>query len=73
MTRQEFEQIEATPAIMLSDGRLGLCNHWSDSSVLIDVYGEGPHATETVRLPWDAVTDLGGGALAGDLTRCLPL
>ena len=63
MTYDEFMAIQThTPLpIMLADGRMGLCNHWTKAEILVDAYrgNEG----EQIRIPFCRIMNMGGGAL----------
>ena len=54
MTHTEFLNMRTAVAlpIVLADGRVGLCNHWTATEIVVDVYGDGSHAMETERVPF---------------------
>jgi hypothetical protein len=63
MTRNEFLSLHTAVAlpIVLADGRVGLCNHWTATEIVVDVYGDGSHAIETERVRFADVVTRGGG------------
>jgi hypothetical protein len=63
MTRNEFLSLHTVVAlpIVLADGRVGLCNHWTATEIVVDVYGYGSHAIETERVRFADVVARGGG------------
>jgi hypothetical protein len=63
MTREDFETIDGPVVIMLADGRMGLCNHWNDAGVQVDIYGDGPHSIGVIELPWSNVGRAGNGVI----------
>jgi hypothetical protein len=69
MTRDEFLAFldasnTASPApILMADGRMGLCNHWTATEILVDVYGLNHDEPETKRVPFGHVYLLLGKAL----------
>jgi hypothetical protein len=68
VTRAEFEDMcgdsETPLPIRMSDGRIGLCPHWTDEHVLVDVYGEGNTGViATIDVPWARIFRTGPRAL----------
>jgi hypothetical protein len=63
MTHTEFLNMRTAVAlpIVLADGRVGLCNHWTATEIVVDVYGDGSHAMETERVPFADVIARGAG------------
>lgn len=63
MTLKEFMSMHTAVAlpIVLADGRVGLCNHWTATEIVVDVYGDGSHAMETERVPFADVIARGAG------------
>jgi hypothetical protein len=63
MTLKEFMSMHTAVAlpIVLADGRVGLCNHWTATEIVVDVYGDGSHAMETERVPFADVVVRGAG------------
>jgi hypothetical protein len=60
MTRDEFLALcdHVSPLVIyLPDGRMGLCNHWTDTEVLVDAYRGS--AVQQLRIPFAAITDVG--------------
>jgi len=47
--------------IVLADGRVGLCNHWTATEIVVDVHGDGSHAMETERVRFVDVVARGAG------------
>jgi hypothetical protein len=64
MTREEYllfcENSSTSLPIMLANGRMGLCNHWTEIEILVDTYDEH---RETIRVPFADVVHVSGGAL----------
>jgi hypothetical protein len=69
VTREEFEAIDdhAFP-VLLANGLMGMCNHWDDAGVLVDVI-KGNENLCVLRVPWANFTDLNppNGALFATL------
>ena len=63
MTHTEFLKMRTAVAlpIVLADGRVGLCNHWTATEIVVDIYGDGSHAMETERVPFANVVVRGAG------------
>jgi hypothetical protein len=63
MTHTEFLKMRTAVAlpIVLADGRVGLCNHWTATEIVVDIYGDGSHAMETERVPFASVVVRGAG------------
>jgi hypothetical protein len=71
LTRESFLALaneSHTPLpIRMADGRMGLCNHWTATHVLVDAYrgNEG----EQVHVAYSSIVHVGGGALKELVTR----
>ena len=66
MTYEEFFELaiasNTPPPILLQDGRMGLCNHFTEDDVTVDVY-EGTRSVQQIRFSYSSISDAGGGAL----------
>lgn len=72
MTKEEFLNLQGGPSslpIMLADGRMGLCNHWTETEILVDAY-KGNDG-EQIRVPFASIVDTGGGALKENVSNDL--
>ncbi len=67
LDRLSFEAIcnkSSSPLVVtLEDGRMGMCNHWDDERVLIDVYRGNEH--ECVGVPFSNFIDTPMGLIVG--------
>lgn len=65
MTREAFEELanessnSVGVAVAVEDGRMGLCTHWDDEGVQIEVYKGNDH--ECIRVPWGNVIETAVG------------
>ena len=67
MKHDEFVDLQLTSGplpIELADGRMGLVAHWTDEEALIDAYRGNEGEGEQIRLPFNKIRHLGGGALS---------